>query len=341
MKLGERLVLDTSLTDENMVFLKQLGVHYLTVAFLEMGSEEPTTTSRLSRLRESKYFETEDLVALKKWVESHGFELSAIGRPPFRHWEKIMLVQPGRDEQIENWNKSLRNMGEAGIPMLQYSWTLNAGAWIPLWRTSAEDVGRGGTKIVRFDYEAAKKAPLSSYGEISEETMWDGLTYFLKAVIPVAEEAGIKMVMHPCDPQVPELAGIARIIRSSDSYDRVFKIAPSKANAMTFCLGCFAQMTDIAGVRRAIKHFGEEGRIGYVHFRGVTGTLEKFDEVFPDEGKLDMIDAVKMLKEAGFSGIVQPDHAPHTTGDTKYGHISHAFQIGYLKGILQGAGALG
>ena len=77
-----------------------------------------------------------------------------------------------------------------------------------------------------------------------------------------------------------------------------------------------------------------------VHFRGVRGTLEKFDEVFPDEGKLDMLQAVKVLKEVGFNGIIEIDHAPHPTGDTEYGHISHAFQIGYLKGILQGADAL-
>ena len=339
MKLGERLVLDSSFTDENMSYLKQLGVNYLTVAFPETESDEPEEKSPLSRLK-SDYFETEDLVTLRKWVESHGFELSAIGSTVFHHRDKIFLGEPGRDEQIENWNKSLRNMGEAGIPMLQYNWMLNAGAWIPLWRTSAENVGRGGTRIVRFDYEAARKAPATNFGEISEKTLWDSLTYFLKAVIPVAEEAGVKMVMHPCDPQVPSLASIARIIRSVENYDRVFEIMSSKANSMTFCLGCFAQMMDGDGVYQAIRHFGKEDRIGYVHFRGVRGTLEKFDEVFPDEGKLDMLKAVKVLKEAGFNGIIQPDHAPHTTSDTEYGHISHSFQIGYLKGILQGANTL-
>ncbi|MFC1873422.1 mannonate dehydratase [Chloroflexota bacterium] len=341
MKLGEKLVLDSSLTNKNMTFLKQVGASYLTVALVEMLTEEPTGKSALSRVRHGEYFETEDLVALRKWVESRGFELSAIASPPFLHWEKIMLGQPGRDEQIENWNKSLRNMGKAGIPQLQYSWVLNAGAWIPLWRTSAENMGRGGTRIVRFDYEVARKAPVTDYGEISEETMWDNLTYFLKAVIPVAEEAGVAMAMHPCDPQVPSIAGVARIVRSIEAYDRVFKIMPSKSNCMIFCLGCFAQMLDVDGVYRAMRHFGRQGRIGYVHFRGVRGTLEKFDEVFPDEGDLDMVKAVKVLKEAGYNGIVQPDHAPHTTGDTKYGHISHAFQIGYLKGLLQGVSALG
>ncbi|MFC2020771.1 mannonate dehydratase [Chloroflexota bacterium] len=340
MKIGEVLILGSSLTDENMVFLKQLGVNHLTVGFLEMGSGEPKGKSPLSRLREGKYFETEDLVDLRKWVESQGFELSAIRSSPFPHWEKIILGQAGRDEQIENWNESLRNMGKAGIPMLQYNSMLNAGAWIPLWRTSAENVGRWGTRIDRFDYEVAKKAPLTKYGEISEKAMWDSLTYFLKAVIPVAEEAGVKMAMHPFDPQVPSIAGIARVIRSVEAFDRVFKIMPSKANSMNFCLGCFAQMMNAEGVHDAIRHFGKAGRIDYVHFRGVRGTWEKFDEVFPDEGKLDMLNAVKVLKEVGFNGIVQPDHAPHMTGDTEYGHIGHAFQIGYLKGILQGADAL-
>jgi len=340
MKLGEKLVLDSSLTDENMAYLKQLGVNHLTVAFLEMGSKEPKGKSSLSRLRENAYYELDDLVALKKWVESRGFELSAIGSPSFRNWGKIFFGQPGRDEQIENWSKTLRNMGEAGIPMLQNTWVLNAGARIPLWRTSVESVGRGGTKIVRFDNALTQNAPITSYGTLAEDDAWANLTYFLKAVIPVAEESGVTMTMHPCDPQVPSIAGIARIIRSIASYDRIFRMMPSKALSMTFCLGCFAQMMESAAVYRAIRHFGRQGRIGYVHFRGVMGTLEKFDEVFPDEGKLDMIRTMKTLKEAGYTGLVQPDHAPHTTGDTEYGHMSHAFQIGYLKGVLQGAGAL-
>ncbi len=192
-------------------------------------------------------------------------------------------------------------------------------------------------RIVRFDYNVAKKVSVTNYGEISEEMLWNNLTYFLKKVIPVAEEAGVKMEMHPPDPQVPNLAGIARIVRSIEDYDRVFKIIPSRANCMVFCLGCFGQMMDANHVYEAIKHFGKQGKIGYVHFRGVRGTVEKFDEVFPDEGKLDMLQAIKLLKEVGFDGIVENDHAPHVMGDTDYGHMSHAFQIGYLRGILQGA----
>jgi len=323
-----------------MVFMKQLGVNSITVGFGEKKQNRPTQNYPGIKLLDSPCFETSDLVALREWVESYGLELSGIGSRLFPRYEKILLGQTGRDEQIDNWNKSLRNMGKAGIPQLMYIYSIDAGAKLPIWRTSSENVGRGGTKIVRFNFEVAKKTPLTRYGEISEATLWDSLTYFLKAVIPVAEEASVKMVLHPDDPQVPSLAGIARIIRSTESFDRVFRIMPNKANGMVFCLGCFAQMMDNEHVYKAIKHFGSEGRIGYVHFRGVTGTLKKFDEVFPDEGKLDMLQAVKVLKEVGFNGVVRIDHAPELTGDTEYGHRSHAFQIGYLKGILQGASAM-
>ncbi len=322
-----------------MIFLKQMGVNHLSV-FLEMGRNEPKANYPLARLKQGPFYDIDDLVALKKLVGSRGLELFGINLMLFPRWEKILLGQTGRDEQIENWNKSLRNLGKVGIPTLQYNCMINAGSWLPLWRTSEENTGRGGTRIVRFDYDLARKAPLTDYGEISEEMMWKNLTYFLKAVIPVAEEAGVVMAMHPFDPQVPFLAGIARIVRSIEDYDKVFEIMPSCANKMVFCLGCFGQMTDAEHVYEAIRHFGKEGRIGRVHIRGVRGNVNNFDEVFPDEGNLDMLQAIKLLKEVGFEGIIENDHAPHVTSDTDYGHMSRAFQIGYLKGILQGADAL-
>ena len=104
---------------------------------------------------------------------------------------------------------------------------------------------------------------------------------------------------------------------------------------MVFCLGCFAQMLDTNGVCDAIRHFGSRNRIGYVHFRNINGSREKFDEVYPDEGKLDMLKAVRSLKETGFQGYIIPDHTPHGIGDTEYGHRGRAFEIGYMKGLMQ------
>ena len=338
MKIGERLALGSTLTDENMVFLKQLGVNLLSAA-LETG-REPKGEYPLLQLRTKAYYELDDLVALRKWVESRGLELSGINLAMFPRWEKILLGQPGRDEQIENWNKSLVNLGKAGIPMVQYNPMINAGAPMPLWRTSADKIGRGGTLIFKFDYNAARQVPLTKYGEVTEKAVWENLFYFLRAVIPVAEKAGVIMTMHPYDPPVPSLAGIARIIYNVAAYDRVFKTIPEKANCMTFCLSTFGQMLDNEDVDKAIRHFGQENRIGCVHFSGVKGTLEQSEEAFPDESRLDLLRAVRVLKESGFNGLIEVDHAPHPIGDTDYGHMSHAFQIGYLKGILQGADAL-
>ena len=156
----------------------------------------------------------------------------------------------------------------------------------------------------------------------------------------IAVSDGVTMSMHPFDPPVSGLAGIARIIHNVEAYDRLFKTIPAKANCMTFCISTFGQMLDDAAFYQAVKHFGKARRIGCVHFSGVKGTLEKSEEAFPDECRLDMLKVVRVLKESGFNGLIEVDHAPHPIGDTDYGHMSHAFQIGYLKGILQGADAL-
>lgn len=339
MKFGERLTLDGTLNDENMTFLKQLDVNNL-MAGVGAAAGQPEKMPVVSKLRHGDYWETEDLLELKKLVEGRGFGLFGMSHTPFARWDKIIRGLPGRDQQVENWNKSLRNLGKAGIPMLQYNWVIDAAAWLGNWRTTDKTVGRGGARLVSFDYEVAKKVPVTAFGEITEDEMWVNLTYFLKAVIPVAEEAGVKMVVHPADPQVPSIAGVARIIRSPEAYDRLFNIVKSDGNGMVFCLGCFSQMLEPEDVYNAIRHFGAAKKIGYVHFRNVSGTREKFDEVYPDEGKLDMLKCIQLLKEVGYKDIIIPDHTPHGAGDTEYGHRGRAYAIGYMKGLMQAAAAL-
>ncbi len=339
MKQGEKLAFGSQLTEENMAFLKQLGVNYLLVRTTE--DTAPTArTPVVSRLWQSDYYRTEDLIDLKQWVASCGLELGGLLNISFQRWGQIILGRPGRDQQIEHWCRSISNMGKAGIPMLHYRWTVDVGAPLANWRTTADTVGRGGAKLVSFDNELARKVPVSDFGQVTEPAMWDNLTYFLKAVIPVAEESGVNIVMHPADPQVPSIAGLARIIRSVEAYRRLFEIVPSSYSRMVFCLGCFSQMLDDEGVDAAISYFGTRDKIGYVDFRNTRGSLEQFDEVYPDEGKLDMFRAIKRLDEAGYKGLIVTDHSPHGTADTEYGHVAHAFQIGYLKGLLQAASAL-
>jgi mannonate dehydratase len=340
MKLGERLSIDGTLTEENMAFLRQLGVNNL-MAGVGAAAGQIDKLPVTSRLRQGDYWEVADLIELKRFVGNHGFALFGISHTPFSRWDKIIRGLPGRDQQIENWNRSLRNLGNVEIPILQYNWVIDAAAWLGNWRTTDKTVGRGGAHYVSFDNEVAQKVPVTSeFGVITEDELWKNLEYFLKATIPVAEESGVKMIVHPADPQVPSIAGVARIIRSAEAYDRMFKLVKSDYNGMVFCMGCFSQMTDAEGVYKTIRHFAAEKKIGYVHFRTVRGEHEKFDEVYPDEGKLDMLKCMKIFGEVGYKDIIIPDHTPHGAGDTEYGHRGRAYAIGYMKGLMQATGTL-
>jgi len=253
-----------------------------------------------------------------------------------------MLGLPGRDEQIDNWCKTLRNMGAAGIPILGYH-------FVPLfvWRTSLNMGGRGGAHVTSFDMELAKNAPLmatpfplvdtsllplSAYHPISDEEMWENFTYFLKAVIPVAEEAGVKMALHPDDPPVPSLGGVARIMRSVEAFKRVIETVPSDYNGLLFCQGCFSEMG--TNVIEAIRYFGSRKKIFYVHFRDVRGTADNFAETFIDEGQTDMFEAMKTYKEVGFDGPMIVDHTPRVVDDTTWGHRGRAYAMGYIKALI-------
>jgi len=317
-------------TEEVLKFAKQLGVSGIIV--------------HSPKLFGNGYWEFNSLLHLRTRVEAAGLKLEAIENLPWHFYYKVMLGLSGRDEQIENWCKTLRNMGAAGIPILGYH-------FVPLfvWRTSLDTRGRGGARVTSFDMELAKNAPLmarafsfvdttsllppSAYHPISEEEMWENFTYFLKAVIPVAEEAGVKMALHPDDPPVPSLGGVARIMRSVDAFKRVIEIVPSDYNGLEFCQGCFSEMG--TNVIEAIRYFGSRKKIFYVHFRDVRGTAGNFVETFIDEGQTDMFEAMKAYKEVGFDGPIIVDHTPHIVDDSTWGHRGRAYAMGYIKALIQ------
>ena len=334
MKIAERLTLGDTLTEENLVFLKQLGVSHLIV---NIGGYQgkPSRSDWSVRLRTEDHWEADDLLVLRQMIECAGMELGGLASTPYSRWDKIIRGLPGRDEQIENWCKSLRAMSAAGIQVLQYNWMIKFGNTGYYLRTSSETLGRGGALVSSFDRSLFKDEPLADVGCITDEEMWGNLAYFLQAVVPAAEEYGIKMGMHPADPQVPTLFGVAQIIRSVDAYKRLLAIAPSASNGITFCLGCFAQMLDADDVYKSIEYFGSQKKIHLVHFRNVKGSAENFVETYWDEGKIDMLRAMKAFHDVGFDGCLIPDHAPHGTGDTKWSHRSRAFAIGYMKALMQ------
>ena len=301
-------------TVERLMFVKQLGVTDIIL--------------QTPRIPGGGRWEFLDLLRLRMRIESVGLRLAAIENVPRGFYDKIMLGLPGREEQMENMCKTIENMGKAGIPIFGYN-------WMPLgvWRTYRSSLGRGGAHVTGFDYELVKGIPLTSLGKISDEQMWENFTYFLKAVIPVAEEAGVKMALHPDDPPVPSLAGVARIFRDVESFKRVIEMVPSENNGLEFCQGTITEMgVDVIG---AIRYFGERKKIFYVHFRNIKGSAFKFDECFIDEGAVDMLEAMKAYKEVGFDGPMIVDHTPRMIDDTDWGHRDRAYAIGYIKALIK------
>jgi mannonate dehydratase len=178
------------------------------------------------------------------------------------------------------------------------------------------------------------KTPLSHGRRYAEDEIWDNFTFFIKEVAPVAEEAGVRIGIHPDDPPVPELAGVPRCIFSSfDGYKRALEIADSPNVGMCLCVGCWLEGGDLMGqgVLETIKYFGAQHKIFKVHFRNVNAPLPHFVETFVDNGYMDMYKVMKALKEADFNGVIIPDHIPTMANDPKLGT---AFTLGYMKALL-------
>jgi mannonate dehydratase len=271
------------------------------------------------------------LARLKSAYNDGGFELSVLeSRPPMN---KIKLGLPGWEQEMQYVLDLIGNLGALGVPVWCYEW-MPVFNWM---RTSTTAPARGGALATAYDHDIMKRAPLTEYGEVSDETLWANLERFLSIAVPVAEKAGVKLAMHPDDPPLSPIRGLSRIMRSLENYQRLLDLYPSPVNGIALCQGNFTLMTD--DLPAAIRHFGGQGKIFFAHFRDVRGTPEKFVETFHDDGKTDMLACMEAYRDIGYDGVLRPDHVPTMEGDSNdrpsYSYVGRLFAIGYIKGLRE------
>lgn len=305
--------------DRQWDFARQLGIRYAD-----------------GRMMDGKFDETagsfEMLKEMKEHFASEGFDLKIIEPAPSN--QKIKQNLPGRDEEIERMCTLIRNMGKLGIEVLCYNFVAHFN-WE---RTSYTYPERGGAKVCEFDYSKIDHSQLTPAGIITQEELWENFTYLQKAIVPVAEEAGVKLALHPDDPPVPALRGVGRILTSADAMERAINIVPSPNMGITMCQGTFGAMGE--DVVSCIKRFGS--KIHFVHFRDVRGDKYCFHETFQDNGPTDMAAAMRAYAEIGYNGYARVDHVPTMAGEENerpgYGNVGRLFAIGYMKGLMEMAG---
>ena len=281
-------------------------------------------------------WELYDLVKLRETVELRQgrghLKLSALENVPTNFYDHIMLNGPRRDEQIDNMIYTVRNIARAGIPIFGYNWMPSH-----VWRTTPTII-RGGAIATAFNYAEAKKLPLTHEREYTDEEMWKNLEYWIKIITPIAEEEGIRLGIHPCDPPVKELGGIPQLFRSYESYRKLLSIVDSPNNAIEFCQGTISEMKDSEndGIYDFIDEMCRRDKILYVHFRNVSKPdPEDFHEEFINTGHVDMYRAMKTYLEAGYDSFFIDDHVPQTIQDTEWGHRGRAFANGYIQAMIE------
>jgi mannonate dehydratase len=309
--------------DSRIKLSRQVGVNHAIVS----------VDRTLSRVTRDSYVEA--LEKIKAKFRAAGMVVAGVESHPVPA-EQIKLGLPDRDEEIKNYIAAVRALSEVGIPMICYNFMAGLG-W---YRTRVDVPERGGALVSEFDNQAAIRQGLTEWGEVSEDRIWSNLEYFLKAVIPVAEEAGVQMALHPDDPPISPLRGIGRILTSAKNFRRALNIVPSPVNGIAFCQATFKLMGE--DIEALAREWAAERKIFFVHFRDIEGTREHFRETFHDDGPTDMVQMLRVYGECGFDCPMRPDHAPTMEGETNdspgYGMVGKVFAVGYMKGIMKASG---
>jgi mannonate dehydratase len=307
-------------TSRNLSLLRQLGVEHAVHYDMQGLPDGRDELNQVKRLYES--------AGLAWKIAEAGPEI-----------DKIVLGKEGWREQVAKWNRTLPLLGDLGVEVVAYNFMPQLGDDAMVIRTSFDARTRGDARTSRF---RAADVPSDAFAgldrPISSDRMWFNLERFLEAVLPVAERSGVRLAMHPDDPPYGPICGFQRIMGSPADYERMFAMSSSPSNAMTLCIGCFAERgCDIPDL---VRRFAS--RIGFVHVRDVRGTLDDFIETFPDDGQTDLVAIFRELKRARYGGYIRSDHAPllatdEASANDGYAMQGHIFAMGYMRGLVQAA----
>lgn len=308
---------------------RQIGVQYaITKAMPELSGKAAP-------------YDFEALRSIKQEFADAGFTLYGLEGDQF-DMSAIKLGLPDRDELINKYCQMLQNMGELQIPLLCYNFMAEIG-W---YRTNSKVKERGGAISSEFDADQVKNEWVSEDKRITETKLWDNLFYFLDAVLPVAEQSGVKMALHPDDPPLSPLKGVGRILTSAEAFDRILLKYPGPSNGITFCQATFKTMNE--DIKEISEKWIKQGKVFFLHLRDIVGDKYRFRETFQDNGSTCMSEMLIHYHKSGFTGPLRPDHAPAMFGETQekfsggtsvgYEIIGKIFAVGHIKGTCETAG---
>lgn len=283
----------------------------------------------------------DELRRMKDLAAKNDIEIDCVGPPlltsSYIDNEKhpaIMLAQsPERDRDIESIQTLIRNCAQVGLPSIKYNMSI-----LGVLRTGRTP-GRGDASYSQWKLAEAKpKTPLTIAGHVDADMFWERITYFLDRVIPVANEYKVRMACHPQDPGVPPegYQGVDRVLGTVDGLKKFVAIQESPYHGLNFCQGTVSEMLADPGreIYEVIRYFGTRKKIFNVHFRNIRGHRNDFVEVYPDEGDVDFVKAIKVYREVEYPYLLMPDHVPVAKNDPE-GLQSFAFCYGYIRGLLQ------
>ncbi len=287
------------------------------------------------------YATVDELRKLRELGDRHGIGIDCVA-PPFlssshidteKHGAIMLAQSPERDRDIESLQTLIKNCAAAGIPAIKYNMSL-----LGVLRTRPTK-GRGDATYSTWRLKDAKpETPLTRAGVVDADRFWERIAYFLDRVIPVANEYKIRMACHPHDPGVPPegYQGVDRVLGTVEGLKKFVAIHASPYHGLNFCQGTVSEMLEDPGkeIYDVIRYFGSRKKIFNVHFRNIRGKRDDFQEVYPDEGDIDLVRVIKVYRDVGYPYLLMPDHVPQAPGDAN-GLQSFAFCYGYIRALIQ------